>query len=379
MMDLTAKLAEGQQQMQQMQVQMQQQIAMMQQQMAQQNVAMQEQLRIQASAAERGTHRDLVDIKGVGKPERFSSVHEDWPAWAYQFGTWLGSSYESSEKLLDWAEARGEEAIDDTDIVNLKIEHPGVEKFNSQLHALLVSLTTRGTEAFEIVRNSKKNYGLDSWRRLACKYSPNSPQAQMQQLKRILHPPQVELTQLRMSIESWDRQYRTYKEKTREELSDGMQRMCVMAMCPTRLREHLELSTGTLNTYDKLRIEIMRYLEAHLSTDPQGAAPMEIGALTHSKGGKKGGKGGRQKGKGSEREQWGKKGGKAGRSNSSEELCHRCGKKGHFKSECYAKYDAAGKPLQDTAKGKGKGKDSKGKKGGKGVHELSENGVQAYP
>eukprot|EP00975_Prorocentrum_lima_P039676 8338132-Prorocentrum_lima.AAC.1 len=57
-------------------------------------------------------------------------------------------------------------------------------------------------------------------------------------------------------------------------------------MCPAQIREHLEIHTGTLDSYEKQKLEVERILEKKLGGDPMGAAPMDVGALT--KGDKKG-------------------------------------------------------------------------------------------
>ena len=50
---------------------------------------------------------------------------------------------------------------------------PKAKILNQQIHAVLVSLTTTGTVAFDIVKGTKKNMGLDVWRKLNRKFDPN--------------------------------------------------------------------------------------------------------------------------------------------------------------------------------------------------------------
>ncbi len=58
--------------------------------------------------------------------------------------------------------------------------YPKAGELNDQLHAVLVSLTTMGTTAFDIVKNTKKKAGLDAWRKLARKFEPKQPSGELE-------------------------------------------------------------------------------------------------------------------------------------------------------------------------------------------------------
>eukprot|EP00971_Amphidinium_carterae_P037092 728819-Amphidinium_carterae.1 len=82
------------------------------------------------------------------------------------------------------------------------------------------------------------------------------------------------------AIEKWETNYHSYRERTREELSDAMQRMCLMGMCPPHLVEHLEMQIARLTTYDLRKAEIVRYAEAIRSrAREEGPVPMDISSL----------------------------------------------------------------------------------------------------
>eukprot|EP00972_Heterocapsa_arctica_P059389 8757903-Heterocapsa_arctica.AAC.1 len=100
---------------------------------------------------------------------------------------------------------------------------------SDQLHVSLVSLMPAGSEALQIVKNSVKEIGLDAWRRLCKIYDPNNPQTNRALLKRVLRPPRVVLENISSQIETWEQDFRLYKERTEEHLPDSMRRMCLEA------------------------------------------------------------------------------------------------------------------------------------------------------
>ena len=94
-----------------------------------------------------------------------------------------------------------------------------------------------------------------------------------------------------MAIEMWERQLGEFENRTKEQGTDaGMKVSQVYKMfillrylVPKVLKDHIELNMTRFDTYEKAKSEILRYCEQKRSTEAlqgQGAAPMEIGALT---------------------------------------------------------------------------------------------------
>jgi len=197
---------------------------------------------------EHRNRHSAIDTKAVGKPDKYNSKEAEWPSWSYGFGTWFNAQFEKGEEILKWAESHNNNPIDDVDLDGAEPRYPQIKSVNAQLHVILVSLMQRNTAAFEIVKNTGQNNGLDAWRRLSRKFDPNNPQANLALLKRVLHPKQASLESLQAAIEQWEYDHRTYTEKTKETLSDSMQRMCLQTMCPQDLLQHLEMETARLDT-----------------------------------------------------------------------------------------------------------------------------------
>ena len=174
-------------------------------------------------------------LTAVGKPSAFSGKETEWPAWCYKFITWLSSQYGDAEEVLDWAAMRGSETITQQMIEGILEAHPKAGEMNQQLHAIMTALTTSGTDAFSIVKNTPKRMGLDAWRRIVRKFDPNNPVANLRLLKKIMQPPQVSMDQLPGAIEQWEQHYTHYMDRTREQLTDSMRRAVLQSMCPTVL------------------------------------------------------------------------------------------------------------------------------------------------
>ena len=138
----------------------------------------------------------MVDSRAVQKPASFSGKESDWAGWAYKFVTWLASQYEHAEEVLDWAAAEGAATITDERINDIVDEFPRATELNRGLHAILTSLMTNGTTAFDIIKNTRKTSGLDGWRKLSKTFDPRNPSANLRKLRKILRPAQVSTDQL---------------------------------------------------------------------------------------------------------------------------------------------------------------------------------------
>ena len=316
----------------------------------------------------------VVDVRQVGKPDFLKGskdqIGKQWPDWMYTFETWFCSQFRDAEKALRWAREVGSASITETDIAQQgsDAQWPELGKINAQLQVALVSLCR--DEALTVVRNSERGQGLDAWRRLNREYEPNNPQANLRLLKKVLQPAQQSIDTLRASIETWEREYRMYRDRSGEVLSDAIQRLTLQSMAPPSLQEHLDFHAGRLVTYTLLKAEIDAYLDVKLSAQAGGATPMDVDALKGKKG--QYGKGGGKHGKG------------GGKYDNNVPPCRHCGGRiagSHTEWDCWhnprnmapeavAKREGKAKGKGSTAKGKKpKGKGKNGKQG-KGAHAL---------
>ena len=155
-------------------------------------------------------------------------------------------------------------------------------------------------------------------------------------LRRILNQPRVTMGEVRSAIDKWESDIVEYKDRGQPEPSDETKRAVLLAMVPENLEEHLELNVQRLDTYEKMRAEVVSYTEQKSSkaeVDHGGAMPMDLSVAKGS-------------GKSAEKFQGN---------------CHTCGKPGHKAAQCW--YKGKSKDGKGTSKGK---TSSKGDKGGKG-------------
>ena len=249
------------------------------------------------------------------------------------------------------------------DIIRAHVErYPNIQKMSDQMYATLASLMPTNSGALPIVKNSCRGVGLDAWPRLSKRFDPNNPQTNMHLLRKVLHPTRVGLTQLRAHVESWEEEYRLYREKTGEDISDSMQRVCLMSMWPEVLAQHLDMNIIRLDGCQRMQAEVMGYLEPSQARLASGAAPMDIepgtGSLAKGNKGAKGWKGDKGKGKGKGK-------GKDGKGQAQfQGECYNCRKWGHSSQNCWSPQNPKGGKGNHKRKGKWKGgKGGKGKLG----------------
>ena len=240
---------------------------------------------------------NVVDVKGVGKPETLKGSHEDarkvWKTWSYKFESWFSSQFPAKgQECLDWARNKGDETILESAITTYANTCPEVVDVDRQLHVALISLTAE--MPYTVVFNARKRCGLDAWRRLCHAYEPHNARSNMRLLRRILVQPRATLEQLRAAIDKWEADLAEYVQRGNRDLDDPQKVTILLSMVPEQLEDHLEMNIGRLDTYAKARAEVISYTEQKAAKiDDGGAAPMDLDAFKGNKGGK--GKGGKAK------------------------------------------------------------------------------------
>ena len=144
-------LAEGQNALQTMVAAQREANEVQRQQMADQREQSAEEIRVlreelKRSAEQKGKN-NLIDTKGLGKPNPFSGQLAEWEAWSFKFVTWMGAQFGEAEKILEMA-ASHQGAITEEVMDDFELNYPRtpVGEFNSQLYGVLVSLLDLGSE-----------------------------------------------------------------------------------------------------------------------------------------------------------------------------------------------------------------------------------------
>ena len=115
------------------------------------------------------------------------------------------------------------------------------------------------------------------------RFNPATVGRQHANLTRITNPQEnVPLAQLGAEIISWENRIIEYEARPGSDVvSENLKIATLVAMCPGKLREHLNLNAPRFKTFQDIREEIFGYLEA---TYQVASTAMDIGAVTRRQG-----------------------------------------------------------------------------------------------
>eukprot|EP00971_Amphidinium_carterae_P332057 6465990-Amphidinium_carterae.1 len=248
-------------------------------------------------------------------------------------------------------------------------------------------------DSFDLVVGAGPGEGLEAWRRLHRRWDPLTTGRARSLLREILSPSRAKaakLAELQGAVERLEdlmRRYCMRKESStgnRHSLAEDIKMAALESLLPEELEKHCQLNRARLDSYEKLREEVVLYAEARGYNGPRnvgpnktqphrGDDPMDVGGLT-GKGKDKNGKG-KGKGRGDDK-------GKG--KTKTEDTCWNCGKRGHHSKDCWSKPQTPGKGhsgkkgnekggKHQQPKGKGKVKDAGAldqDAGGEQAHEV---------
>ena len=324
----------------------------------------------------------LIDTRAYGKLKSFSGKEEDWATWSFVARSYLDLLSMGYRDLLTHAEA----AVQASEI---KLDDMSA---TARTHAwTLFNVLTQSVEgrALSVLMNAEPSNGLQGWRMLVDSYEPRVGGRYTAMLMGILSPQWGHLKEADFleALETWETQIRRYEDQSKEKVTSATKCAVTMKNAPGGIRTALRTSSSIIGSdYELLKKAIKDYLqtgvefdgrglaaEASRQTDPNGPAPMEVGALSW-KGGKKGKD---EKGKN-------KKGGKYSKTKEgktpkgkNKSFCHKfqgacsyCGKWGHKKSECRIR--------EKEKKGKGSSTNAVDKEDEKSTNAVSYNSLDSW-
>lgn len=288
-----------------------------------------------------------VDNRALGKPTVFEPGGKvSFQDWSDHIITTCDSNMPGVYEVMEWI-VNTQPKIP-VDAAGMKLRFPHIDGLlmdyaETNIFAMLSTYTSG--EAKNLVRQARRPHGFEAWRLLQVRFNPNTIGRQRAHLIKITNPAEgIGLDKLGAEIVSWENRICDFESRPgSDRIAESVKMAAIVQMCPSKLREHLQLNAGRYSTYLDIREEVFSYLDHVL---PAAATAMDVGSLQT-----------------------------AG--------CWNCGSTQHFQKSCpqawkggkKGKGQGGGKPNgkgkagqgKDGKKGKGKGDGGKkGKKGDKG-------------
>ena len=230
-----------------------------------------------------------VDAKGLGKQSVFDPSKTDkvtFQDWSEAFITLVDAQIPGTWEILEWiSQKQPKSSLDQITILTgfPHLDRTLVEYTDSNLYAALITFTAG--EARSLVRQARRPNGFEAFRMLQVRFNPLTVGRQRANLTKITSPPEsVPLNQLPSEIIAWENRIVEYESKPgADSVSESLKMVTIVAMCPAKLKEHLQLNAARHTRYFKIREDIFTFL-GHV----QGVSstPMDVGSLGRGKGGK---------------------------------------------------------------------------------------------
>ena len=309
-----------------------------------------------------------IDNRALGKPQTFDPGNNkvSFQDWSDHIVTTCDSTMPGIYEVMEWVVNTQPKVALDVTHLKQRFHHIDgllLDYAESNLYAILSTYTAG--EARSLVRQARRPHGMEAWRLLQMRFNPVTVGRQRAHLIRITNPTEnVPLEKLGAEVVAWENRICDFESRpSADKVSDSVKMAALTAMCPNRVREHLQLNASRFTSYYELRDEVFSFLDHVL---PVATTAMDIGSLNvqgcwncgstqhyardcPSGKGKGGDKGKSKGGKGSGKGKSGKDGGKKGKGKS-------------------------------FSKSKGKGKEGKPSKGNKGYQDYKPlNAMTADP
>ncbi|CAK0841766.1 unnamed protein product [Prorocentrum cordatum] len=268
-----------------------------------------------------------VDTRTLGKPASFSGHREAWREFRFVFHAFACAAHANMAELFTRVEAMGANVVEGQDL------DEATAALSRQLYYMLVMTTT--DDAHLLLHNVEEGNGAEAWRGLCWEYEPDVRVRHGAVLHALLRrefgkDPNGDLAK---EIESLERDVRRCENQSGKVLDEDVKiSTLVGGMQNTKVRDHLLLNAARLDTFQRLRAEVLNFAVAKRTWAQDVDDPMLIGAVKDGKGKTSKGKGKDSKGKGKDSK--GKAKTKDTHNPASGKECHYCGKPNHFKNEC---------------------------------------------
>ena len=252
-----------------------------------------------AAASPARTNPTLVDTKGLGKPPPLKNTEGEFVSWARRTENFVVSVHPGARDVLTWAVERESATVAEakaaTEVV-MRLDT--LRMLADQLYTVLMTLVEG--ESFDILVGSGSGEGLEAWRRLHKRWDPLTIGRARGLLREILSPGRAKLVELQGAVERLEDLMRRYTQRgdarngQRHTLAEDIRMAALEALLPEELERHCQLQRSRLDTYQKLREEVVLYAEARGYVAPKLGQvskaredrddPMDVGGFGQWKG-----------------------------------------------------------------------------------------------
>ena len=220
-----------------------------------------------AAANPARTNPTLVDTKGLGKPPPLKNTESEFVSWARRTENFVVSVHPGARDVLTWAVERESATVAEANAATEVVMPPDtLRMLADQLYTVLMTFVEG--EPFDILVGSGSGEGLEAWRRLHKRWDPLTTGRARGSLREILSPGRAKLVELQGAVERLEDLMRRYSQRRdarngqRHTLAEDIRMAALEALLPEELKRHCQLQRSRLDTYQKLREEVVLYAEA---------------------------------------------------------------------------------------------------------------------
>ncbi len=201
----------------------------------------------------------LVD-KSV-QPETFEG--RNYHSWAEDFTSIVTAKNEGLGRAIKWAEEKQETV----GFEEVTLNFPASEADIRELYVYLLHYLAGEPR---IIAKGAVGNGVEAWRKLKNRYDPVSETSQVNLLLQVLQPNKVRNAKdLLRTTEKWEESIRRQHMITgADPITDGTKRALIIKMAPVEIARHLQLNAQRLDSYDKMRWEVVEFLNLTNPQDP---------------------------------------------------------------------------------------------------------------
>ena len=147
-----------------------------------------------------------------------------------------------------------------------KIPLPGMSDLEpkvipQQLWAMLARVVNTRDEVQMVFRNVPRHSGAEAWRRITEPMTEGKELRRKTYQPRVLNPKSVtKIEHITSAIESWESDYRLFRESGGEELQDEQRRMIFIDSLPPDIAVHVTMNMIHYPTYATLKAFVRNYV-----------------------------------------------------------------------------------------------------------------------